>query len=86
MQREKRRPTLEELRSLPPHLWLLEVAHIGVEASRASQPEIDAEADRLLSGPELTPEKVVALREKLQRATGSTAIEDAAQSAQPDAA
>lgn len=72
MKREKRRPTLEELRCLPLELWQLEVAQIGVDANLAEQTEIENEAIRLMDDPNLTPETVVELREKFRRATGST--------------
>lgn len=76
--REKRRPTLDELKSLPPVLWQLEAAQIATDADIAEQSEIEMEAVRLICDPDLRPEKVVELREKLQRATGSTVEENAA--------
>lgn len=74
--REKRRLTLDELKSLPPILWQLEIAQIWIDATGAGQVEIAGEADSL--SPDPTPEKIVALGEKLQRATGSTVEENAA--------
>jgi hypothetical protein len=72
MTREKRRLTLDELKSLPGILWMLEIAQIWTEATGAGLIEIAEEADLLPSDPDLTPEKIVALGEKLRRATGST--------------
>lgn len=69
--KEKKRPTLEQLKSLPPELWQLEVAQIGVDAALADNDQIEGEAITLMDDPELTPEMVVELREKL-RASGST--------------
>lgn len=81
MTNKKRRLTLDELESLPSMLWMLEVAQIWTDATAAGLIEIAEEADLLPSDPELTPEKVVALGEKLQRATGCTEIEIAASDA-----
>lgn len=86
MQQEKRRPTLEELKSLPVDLWQLEVAQIAVDAELAGQFEIETEAARLISDPNLTPEAVVELRERLQCATGSTVSIAVEPVARPDAA
>jgi len=72
MRTEKRRLTLVELKSLPPILWQLEVAQIWTEAAAADLTEIAEEADSLPSDPDLTPEKIVALGEKLRGATGCT--------------
>lgn len=69
MNKEKRRPTLEELRLLPRGLWELELAHIGVEAVEAGLWQIDAEASRLFTDPNLTPEMIVELRDLLKSAT-----------------
>lgn len=78
MIKEKRRPTLEELRALPVELWRLEAAQIGVDAAFVGLLGIEIEATDLMEDPDLAPEKVVELREKLQRATGSTVEENAA--------
>jgi NADPH-dependent 2,4-dienoyl-CoA reductase/sulfur reductase-like enzyme len=86
MQKEKRRPTLEELRALPVELWRLETAQIAVDAGLAGVTGIEIEADMLIDDPHLTPEKVVELRERLRCATGSTAIETVEPVARPDAA
>lgn len=75
MQQQKRRPTLEELRVLPVELWRLEAAQIGVDAAMAEQFGIEIEACNLMDDPEITPEKIIALREKLTSGTGSAAIE-----------
>ena len=73
MSREKRRPTLEELRGFP-GLLPLEMAQIVVDAGEAGLEEIQRETlDAWMFEP-LTPERVVELREKLQRATGSTEV------------
>lgn len=77
MTNKKRRLTLDELKSLPSILWMLEVAQIWTEATAAGLTEIAEDADWLPSDPELTPEMIVALGEKLQRATGCTEIESA---------
>ena len=83
---EKRRPTLEELKGLPVELWRLEAAHIAVEAAESDITGIEIEADSLINDPDLTPEKVVELRERLQRATGSTVTDAVEPVPQPDAA
>ena len=70
--REKRRLSLDELKRLPLVMWQLETAQIGVDAEEAGQTEIDREAMALMDDPNLTPEKVVELREKLRCASGST--------------
>jgi hypothetical protein len=75
---DKRRPTLEELKGLPRQLWRLEVAQLCEDAAGAGQDEILEDAELLMLEPDLTPEMIVELREKLQGATGSTDIEDAA--------
>jgi hypothetical protein len=72
MQKEKRRPALKELRALPVELWRLEAAQIAVDAALASVTGIEIEANALITDPDLTPEKVVELRERLRCATGST--------------
>jgi DNA-binding GntR family transcriptional regulator len=84
--REKRRPTLDELKALPVELWRLEAAHIAEEAHQYDLIEIEDEAAQLLCASDITPEGVVELREKLQRATGSTETEDVEPVAQFDAA
>ena len=78
MQKEKRRPTLDELKTLPVELWRLEVAQISVDAEAAGQGDVQQEAEMLMLDPDITPERVVALREKSRRATGSTIVEAAA--------
>lgn len=75
MQKEKRRPTLDELKLFPVELWRLEVAQISVDAEEAGQVDVQLEADALIKDPEISPEKVVALRERLHGATGDTAAE-----------
>ena len=72
MRKEKRRPTLNELKLLPVELWQLEAAQIAADACLAQAFEIEVEASALMEDREITPEKIVALREKLQYATGST--------------
>jgi hypothetical protein len=86
MSKEKRRPTLEELRALPVELWRLEAAQIAEDAHVYDIFEIEEEAALLMCDPEITPEKVVELRERLRCATGSTEIEDVEPVAQFDAA
>ena len=78
MQQEKRRPTLDELRESPVELWRMEICQIAEDACTAGQLDIELVAMALLFDPSLTPERVVELREQLNRATGSTEIEDAA--------
>lgn len=77
MNGEKRRPTLDELRTFRA-LWHLEIAQLCEDAAANGQDEILEDAELLMLDPDLTPEKIVELREKLQRATGSTMEEDAA--------
>lgn len=71
MQKEKRRPSLEELTGNP-DLILLELSHVAVEAETRGMSDLAIEADEAFTSPRLTAQKVVALREKLQRASGST--------------
>jgi hypothetical protein len=78
MNGEKKRPTLDELKALHPSVWYLEMAQIVVDAGVAGMEEIKQETLNVWMFEHLTPEKVVELREKLQRATGSTEVEDAA--------
>lgn len=78
MQQEKRRPTLEELKSLPMELWRLECAQICCDADDAFQDDLAENAERLMCDPDLTPEKIVELRDRLRCATGSTETENAA--------
>lgn len=68
----KKRPTLEQLKEMPVELWRLEVAQIGVDAAQASLGLIESEAVALMGDSEISPEKVVALREKLKNAAGGT--------------
>lgn len=72
MTKDKKRPTLEQLRELPEELLFLEVAHIGVEAAKVGQLALEIEATNLMDDPDISPEKVVALREKLKSASGGT--------------
>lgn len=72
MQKEKRRPTLEQLHKMPREMLFLEVAQVGVDAALSGQLMLEIEAANLMDDPEITPEKVVALRRKLQGATGCT--------------
>ncbi len=68
----KKRPTLEQLKELPRELLFLEAAQIGVDAAIAGQLALEIEATNLMDNPEISPEKVVALREKLKNAAGGT--------------
>lgn len=43
-----------------------------MDASEAGQADIEARADELIHDPEITPEKVVELRDLLRCGTGST--------------
>lgn len=72
MKREKKRPTLEELKTLPPIIWRFEVAQVAADAAETGNVELEDEATVLLGDTDLTPEKVVALRGKLTCGTGST--------------
>lgn len=73
MQKEKRRPTLEELRSLPLIVWNLELCQLAIDAGDAGREDVQEEAMALMrNGSAITPEKIVALREKLTGATGGT--------------
>lgn len=72
MRRQKKRPTLEELKTLPPIIWRFEVAQVAAEASEAGNVELEDAATEMLGDVDLTPEKVVALRERLTCGTGST--------------
>jgi hypothetical protein len=76
--REKRRPTLEELREMPLDLWRLEILQTTVDAEAAGREDVQREGcDLLLTDPDITPEKVVALREKLQRAMDGVQVVEA---------
>ena len=70
--REKRRLTLEELRDMPVEMWRLEVAQLEYEISTSECYGLEQEAMALLDDPEITPEKVVALRQKFECATAET--------------
>lgn len=70
MKKESKRPTLEQLKTVPKELLFLEAAQVGVDAALAGQIMIELEAANLMDDPEISPEKVVALREKLTGATG----------------
>lgn len=74
--REKKRPTLEQLKEMPVELLQLEVAQIGVDASLADQNQIESEAIILMDSPDITAEKVVALRDRLKGATGGTVAQN----------
>jgi hypothetical protein len=74
MKKIKRRPTLEQLLEWPDEMLFLEAAQIGVDAAAANQTMLELEATVLIDDPQITAEKVVALREKLQSATGCTVI------------
>ncbi len=63
--REKRRPTLEELKEMPMELWRLEAMQIKCDALELGQWRTVEEADELFFDNDITPEKVAALREKL---------------------
>jgi hypothetical protein len=65
--REKRRPTLEELKEMPVDLWKLELAQIDVDAEAAGRKDVREEVWQvLLMGPvDDTPDQIVALWEKL---------------------
>jgi hypothetical protein len=78
MNKEKRRPTLDELKALHPSVLYLEMAQIVVDAESAGMEDVKQETLNVWMFEPLTPEKVVELREKLQRATGSTVELDAA--------
>lgn len=71
MKKEKKRPTLEELKELPPIIWRLEVAQVAADAAETGDGELEDAATEMLSDTDLTPEKVVALRARLS-GTGST--------------
>lgn len=66
--REKRRPTLEELKELPEDAWRLEAIQTKCDALELGQWKITEEAQEVFDDPEITPEKVVAIREKLGQA------------------
>jgi hypothetical protein len=72
MRKEKRRPTLEELNRLPPDLWKLECAQMEMDEIEKGNEKGALEAYALFSDPEISPEKIVELREKLRSASGST--------------
>jgi len=76
MQKEKRRPTLDELKAMPEDFWRLELIQTGIDARDAGREDVQREAlDMLMTDQDITPEKIVALREKLTSGTGSTEIE-----------
>lgn len=72
---EKRRPTLAELKEMPVDLLRFEAAQIGVEALFLDLFEIDRAAWALQTDPEITPERVIELRERLRLASESVETE-----------
>lgn len=67
----KRRPTLDELKEMPPGLLAMEVAQLCVDAAIAGQQDILTEAESMmLSQPQ--PEAIVELWNRLRCASGST--------------
>lgn len=73
-EKEKKRPSLDDLQRLPSELLFLEAAQVGVDAAKAGHLALEIEASDLMNNPDISPEKVIALREKLQRASGSTVV------------
>lgn len=61
--KDKRRPSLEELKSLPPEMWELEIHQMAEDYPRDKKlPEWFLDS-RLFD--DLTPEKVIEIRERL---------------------
>lgn len=73
MQKEKRRPSLDELKNSP-ELCSMELSQLLTDAMAAGKYEISREASVLFDEIDLTAEKVVALREKLQSASSSIVV------------
>jgi len=73
--REKRRPTLEELRELHETAWRMEAIQTRCDALELAQFQIAEEAHTLFYDAFITPEKVVELRERLGQAVRDAQIE-----------
>lgn len=68
--REKRRPSLEELKALPSEMWELEVHQMAVDFPTGQKlPDWFLDV-QIYDG--LTPEKVIEIRNRLFGASGST--------------
>lgn len=74
MQKEKRRPTLDELKAMPLDLLHMEIAQLCLDAGLADNADVLREAEHLMLDPAPSPEFIVELWNQL-RASGSTPIE-----------
>lgn len=72
MLKPKRRPTLDELKEMPPGLVMMEIAQLCVDAALADNAEVLASAEALSVEPDPQPERIVELWNQLHRASGST--------------
>lgn len=71
MKQPKRRPTLDELKAMPPGLVMMEIAQLCVDAALADNAEVLASAEALSVEPDPQPERIVELWNQLHRASGS---------------
>lgn len=75
MKQPKRRPTLDELKAMPPGLVMMEIAQLCVDAALADNAEVLASAEALSVDPDPQPERIVELWNQL-RASGSTEVKE----------
>ena len=66
MKQEKRRPTLEELKEMPPGLLRVEIAQLVFDAGLADNGEIQGEAEMMMMDPVPQPERIVELWTRLR--------------------
>lgn len=67
LQKQKRRPSLEELKAMPRDMWELECAHIAEVAKASGLQEVEQMAVDLLKDGSMVPADVIGLRDHLQR-------------------
>lgn len=70
--KKKTELTLDQLKTMPMEIWRLEAAEIWEDADALMMHGIAAEAEDLMWHPDITPEKVVELRAKLERTISET--------------
>lgn len=73
--KEKKRPTLDQLKSMPREMIYLELGQISADSAEIGLLDVEREADKLLASETVTAEQVVELRDKLLCASGSTVAE-----------
>ncbi len=75
MKQEKRRPTLEELKEMPPGLLRVEIAQLVFDAGLADNGEVQGEAEMMMMESVPQPERIVELWNRLRGVSGSTSYE-----------